>query len=330
MQQLPNVSIIIPNYNGSAYIGNCLDFVNNLDYPQDKIETIVVDDASTDNSLELIKTNFPHVQLIKNSKNLGPAQAKNTGIESAKSDLLVFLDSDVIIDKNWLKPLVKAVRENGKADIACSKVLFSDKKTQINSAGGAVNMFGDAWGRGIFEEDKIQYNNKQKVFYACSASMLVKKDVIKKIGGFDKDYFYLYEDLDFGWRANLAGFKTVYIPDSIAYHNFGSVMKRGTFRVRYLTEKNRILTLLKNYKLNTLIKISSGFFKNRIIKTAKHTQSKNMTFRCFISFFLAWAWNLLHIYKTLKKRTKVQLVRKIPDKEIINLMGEFKLQIFTR
>ena len=141
--------------------------------------------------------------------------------------------------------------------------------------------------------------------------------------------FYLYEDLDYGWRANLAGFKSVYVPESIVYHKFGVAMKKGTFLVRYFTEKNRIQTLLKNYKLGTLIKIFPYFIAERIKKSIYNSGTKKMRFSCYVSFLLAWGWNILNIHKTLRKRSKVQAMRHISDNNIMDLMGDYRRKVFT-
>jgi len=241
------------------------------------------------------------------------------------------LDNDVEVERNWLKPLVDTIKSDEKISICASKVLFLDDKKQINSAGGVVNIYGDAWGRGVFEKDVQQYDKKRNIFYGCATAMLTKREVVEKIKCFDKDYFYLYEDLDYGWRANLAGYKAVYVPESVVYHRFGSVMKRGSFIVRYLTERNRILTILKNYQVKTLVKILPSFLGERVYKTTSIFNSdKKMKFRCFISFLLAWLWNVVNIYKTFKKRSLIQSLRQISDEEIFDLMGDYRLKIFMR
>lgn len=330
MSNLPLISIIIPNFNGKQCLSNCLNSLLGLCYQKERLEIILVDDASTDNSVNLIRQKFPSVKIIQNEKKLGPAESRNIGAKVARGNLIAFLDNDVEVENNWLKPLVNAIAKDESIGMCSSKVLFLDNKRQINSTGGAVNIYGDGWGRGVFEEDNRQYDNKRDVFFGCSVAMLTKKEVIEKIGYFDKDYFYLYEDLDYCWRANLAGFRTVYVPESVVYHKFGLVMKRGSYVVRYLTEKNRILTLLKNYEIKTLMKILPKFLKERVNKTIYNIGIKKMKFQCFVSFLTAWLWNIFHIYETFKKRVKVQAIRQISDKDIISLMGDYKFKIFTR
>ena len=328
---LPFVSIVITNFNNSQYLKSCLLSLGSVDYPRENMEIIVVDDASSDSSVDMVRRMFPSVKIICNKTTKGPAESKNIGAKLAKFGLIAFLDNDVEVEKTWLMPLVGIIDNNKKIAICCSKVLFLEDRKQINSAGGVVNIYGDGWGRGIFEQDTCQYDGEEKVFYGCSAAMLTRKDIIDEVGYFDKDYFYLYEDLDYGWRVNLAGYRAAYVPESVAYHKFGATMKRGTFSVRYFTERNRIQTILKNYDTKTLVKILPGFLKIRAYKTVNTLDSaKKMRLSCFISFLLAWLWNIANLPKTLKKRNAVQTARKISDEEIFNLMGDYKLKIFMR
>ena len=159
--------------------------------------------------------------------------------------------------------------------------------------------------------------------------MMNKKEIIERIGCFDKDYFYLYEDLDYAWRANLIGFKAVYVPESVVYHKFGVSMKRGSLVVRFLTERNRILTLLKNYEARTLIRVLPKFLKQRINRVIYNIKGiKKMNFQGYLSFLAAWLWNVLHIYETLKKRASIQSIRQISDKNIFDLMEDYRYKIF--
>ena len=328
MHSLPFVSIIIPNFNGREYLDRCFSSLMELDYPKENLEVILVNDSPDDGTTGLVKQKFPSIKIIQNKKTQGPAGSRNIGVKVAKGSLIAFLDNDVEVESNWLKSLVRAITRDNRIGICSSKILSLDNKRELNSAGGAVNIYGDGWGRGVFEQDNHQYDSKRDVFFGCSAAMLTKKEVIERIGCFDKDYFYLYEDLDYGWRANLAGFKSVYVPESVVYHKFGVVMKRGSSIVRYFTERNRILTLLKNYEIKTLIKILPQFLKQRASKTIYARKIKKMKIRCFISFSTAWLWNIFHIFATLRKRTKVQSIRRIPDKEILNLMGDYRFKVF--
>ncbi len=329
MKDLPFVSVIIANLNSRQYLARCLLSLMDIDYPKQKLEIILVDDASSDDSVDFIKHKFPSVKIIRNKKSLGPAESRNIGIKIAKGNLIAFLDNDVEVEANWLKPLVDTIISNGNIAICSPKVLFLHNKKQINSAGGAVNMYGDGWGRGVFEEDRYQYDNKKNIFFGCSVAMLTKKEIIERIGCFDKDYFYLYEDLDYAWRANLIGFKVAYVPESVVYHKFGATMKRDSSVVRFFTERNRILTLLKNYETMTLIRVLPKFLKQRINRVIYNIKGiKKMNFQGYLSFLAAWLWNALHIYETLKKRASIQSMRQISDKGIFDLMGDYKYKIF--
>src|SRR3989338_4873394 len=330
MSNYPFVSIIIVNYNGQKYLENCLKTAYATDYPKDKFEVIMVDNDSCDNSIEYARRNFDDLMIICNPKNVGPSAAKNIGVKIAKGDLITFLDNDVEVEKNWLKPLVNVMAEDDAIGICSPKVLFLDNTKRINSTGGVVNIYADGWGRGVFEEDTSQYDRKKDVFFGCSAAMLTKRNIIQKMGCFDDDYFYLYEDVDYSWRANLIGYRTVYVPESIVYHKFGAVMKRDSVAVKYFTERNRVLTLLKNYEAKTIIKILPQFLKERVARTVYHIagNTKGAKSQHAMPIINAWLWNLFNIHATIKKRKKIQSLRIIPDKKIMELMGDYKFKTF--
>lgn len=323
------VSVIVVNYNGKKYLQNCLTSVYLTDYPKDSFEVILVDDNSSDGSIEYAKKNFDGLEVIRNNRNTGPAAAKNIGAKAAKGNLIAFLDNDVEVRKDWLKPLVSAISKDARIGVSCPKILFTDNTKQINSTGGATNIYGDGWDRGVFEEDKEQYDEKREIFYGCSAAMLIKKDIFKKTGYFDSDYFYLYEDLDYGWRLNLAGYRAIYVPESVVYHKFGATMKRDSLIVKYFLERNRLLTLLKNYQTKTLIGIFPEFLKQRVDRVIyRMDNAEKIKFRYVASFSLAWLWNILHVCSTIRKRSRVQSIRKIPDMEILTLMGDYRYKVF--
>lgn len=329
MKDLPFISIIIASFNGMHYLNDCLSSISNLDYPKEKLEVILIDDCSQDKTYEFIKENFTDIRIIRNYRTRGVAESRNIGIKTAKGELLAFLDNDVKVEKNWLFELVKAIEEDERIGICASKLLFKDRPDILNSTGGIMNLYADAWDRGVFEKDAGQYDIERRVFFGCCAAMLARKEVLERVGYFDPR-LYIYEDVDLGWRLNLAGYKIIYVPGSVAYHRCGGTIKRNDLKGKYLLERNRIRITLKNYESKTLLKNVIGLLKFKLIRFGLHTKSTGQSkLSLFIYSLGAWIWNLFHILDTLKKRKYTQKIKILSDKEIFDLMGSYKYKSFN-
>lgn len=329
MNTSPLVSIIIANFNGRDRLKECLATVQALDYPQDRVEIIVIDDGSRDGTYEFLEKNFSSIKIFRNNANKGVAKARNIGIRHSRGELLAFVDNDAAVSKDWLLELVKAIELDKDVGICASRILFKHDRGILNSTGGVMNIYGDAWDRGIFEKDVNQYDNHRRVFFACGAAMLVRKDILSKIKHFDP-ILRLYEDVDLGWRVNLAGYKVIYVPSAIAYHGFGGTIERNGLKGRYLLERNRIRILVKNYEKTTLAKNVIGLLRFKYTRFNKHAISKKRSRAIlFILSIAAWLWNIVNILDTINKRRDVQKIRTIPDDGILDLMGNYKYETFN-
>jgi len=324
MDSLPFVSLVVVNYNGEELLPGFFSALEKLNYPQNRREVIFIDDCSTDDSILLARRLCPQAKIIRNRRKTGPAQAKNIGIKNAQGEFIATLDNDVRVSADWLAELSKVMRSDELAGIAASKLLFEGEKCIINSAGGIMNRLGDGWDRGVFLQDRGQFSKEERVFYGCSAAMLIRRRALAKTGFFDGDYFYLYEDLDLGWRMNLAGFKVIYAPAAVAIHKFSRTMGRDGYRIKYLLEKNRCLTILKNYSFKSLIKILPEFFRIRPGRLAVGSKGSDFMFlRLLAAGIMAWVWNIIHLPATLKKRFNVQhLVRVVDDAQILGIIAK--------
>jgi GT2 family glycosyltransferase len=251
----PLVSIIILNYNGDGVLINCLSSVFASNYSN--FEVIVVDNASCDGSEKLSKERFPQIELIKNERNLGYCAGNNVGIMRAKGEYIVLLNNDTVVDPDWLKELVKAAKRHPDAAFLQPKILFEENRRVINSAGNMIHIAGFGFCRGIGEVDRGQYDREEEIGYASGACTFARRKAIEEIGLLDSTYFAYNEDADWGWRARLLGWKTIYIPSAKIYHRLGYSWGRGLSKTKmFYIERNRIFTLLKNYSLKALIGLS--------------------------------------------------------------------------
>ncbi len=210
-------------------------------------ETIVVDCGSEDGSAKMIIDEFPSVKLV-NAPKMGISEALNLGISEAKGDfLLLELNSDDLVDSNFLKSLVGASLNIRCADLVCGKRLAYEKSI-IDSTGGKIDMLtGLAPSLGRGKPDSFATNNIMEVDYA--GVYLVKKEVLQTIGKFDKDYYIYFEDTDFCYRAKLYGFKMFYVPNALVWHKGSSTVKYRSFRYQYYMRRNNYRFIIKNYPL---------------------------------------------------------------------------------
>ena len=255
----PVISISIVNLNGEKYLDECLRSLEELNYPHDKLEIIVVDNGSTDNSLETVRKNYPQVKIIENNMNMGFAYANNQAAKAAKGEYVAFLNNDTTVDKNWLIELLRPIYNNREVVASGSKVLSIDGK-KIDFAGGMINFEGKGFqvDYGIpVEQDS---SNEYKFLpFVNGGAMMVDKKVFLDAGGFDEDFFAYYEDVDFGWRLWVLGYKVIFSPRSIVYHHHhGTSRAISEDKLRFLKERNSIYSVFKNYDDENLSKVLSA------------------------------------------------------------------------
>src|SRR4030042_2381631 len=257
--QYPLISIITVNLNGKDYLSTCLDSIKNLNYPKDKIEVTVVDNGSADGSVQFLAGSYPEIKVIKNDFNKGFAVANNQGARAADGIYIAFLNNDTKVDANWLIELLKPVYKDKETVCAGSKVLSMDGKT-LDFVGGMVNFEGKGFqiDYGLDSQKDIYDENTYQPFVNGGA-MLVNRQVFLDAGGFDEDFFAYYEDVDFGWRLWVLGYRVVFAPKSIVYHvHHGTSKIFSEDKLRFLKERNALYSVFKNYDDENLAKVFSG------------------------------------------------------------------------
>lgn len=317
----PLVSIIILNYNGLKHLKVCLDSVLNTQY--DNFEVIIVDNGSTDGSVEFVRNNYPNVRLLRLNRNIYTAGGYMAGVLVAKGKYVAILNNDVEVDKNWLKPLVDSLEKMpwvAAVDAKYKNFFDRDRFDDSAAAGRWIDYFGNNYTRGVNEQDRGQYD---KFTYIFCALTIFRRDALMKVGGFDPSYIFGYEDIDLSWRLYLAGYKVLFDPRAVIYHKSGaSTRDEKARRLRpelfYLNKRNRLVTLLKNYSMfNMLISlfvtlveyyVSMFYFiiNGDKVYGLQLTRAVNYVFK--------------NLGKIFKKRIHVQFLRKVPDKEIKRYM----------
>lgn len=253
-----DIAIVILNWNGKALLEQFLPSV--LKYSEGA-KIYVADNASTDNSVEFLKTSFPEVGIIENSENGGYAKGYNEALQHVAEPLLCLLNSDIEVTENWLDGILTAFNAKAKPDILQPKILDYKDKSKFEyagAAGGFIDKYGYPFCRGrIFdsiETDQGQYNDITDIFWASGACFFVKNEVFKSLKGFDESYFAHMEEIDLCWRAYNSNYKTQYVGASTVYHVGGATLSNTNPKKTYLNFRNSLITLVKNADSNVFSK----------------------------------------------------------------------------
>jgi len=222
----------------------------------------VADNASTDNSVEFLKENFPSVRIVQNQENGGFAKGYNDALSKIDADYYVLLNSDIEVTENWIKPVIDLMQSDENI-AACQPKLLSYKRQNkfeyAGAAGGYLDKYGYPFCRGrLFkttEEDHGQYDKESEIFWASGACLFVRARLYHDFGGLDNDFFAHMEEIDFCWRLKNHGYKIMYCPDSTVYHVGGGTLPKKSFKKTYLNMRNNNIMLLKNVPSNRVLKV---------------------------------------------------------------------------
>ncbi|HEX6289872.1 MAG TPA: glycosyltransferase [Herpetosiphonaceae bacterium] len=246
---LPTVSVVVVNFNGRQHLEPCFSSLLKQDYPAELVELILVDNNSQDGSRELIAARFPMVRVIQNADNRGFAPAVNQGAAAAGGRYLALINNDAYADPRWIRAMVEPLEAQRAEGVACVGARMLDwHGRRIDFVGGGVNFYGH--GDQFFHQfpaDAVAVEQEQLLF-ACGGAMLVDRQVFLDTGGFDEDYFAYFEDVDFGWRLWLYGYRVLLAPEAVVYHrSHGTSSTMYGHQVRTLLERNALMTIIKNY-----------------------------------------------------------------------------------
>lgn len=246
LKQWPSVEILLLNWNGRALLEMCLPPLMALDYPD--YQLVLLDNASTDDSVAYVVQHFPQVKLVANEENLGYSRGMNVGLERSQADVVVLLNNDVVVRPDWLKALLLPLIEDETIGIVGSKLLYPDGRT-LQHAGATLDYpLAMSHHYHYGEEDAGQADSVRDVDYVTGAAMAIARPVLEDVGGFDEGFspFY-YEEADFCYRARAAGHRVVYTPGSVAIHHESASIKQVNQLHTYAWLKNRLRFALKHY-----------------------------------------------------------------------------------
>ena len=244
------IAIVILNWNGEVLLERYLPTVVRY---SEGADIYVADNASTDGSVDFVKTNFPEVKVIQNTVNGGFAKGYNDALKAVDADVFCLLNSDVKVTPNWLVPIREAFQLMPEASIIQPKILDLMRKDHFEyagAAGGFLDQLGYPFCRGrIFQElekDTGQYDDIREIFWATGACMFIKKEVFNQLGGFDEDYFAHQEEVDLCWRAKNRGYRVFYVGTSCVYHLGGFTLSNMNPKKTFLNFRNSLYSITKN------------------------------------------------------------------------------------
>lgn len=322
---IPTVTICIVNYNGLKYLKECFDSIAKSDYPFEKIETIMVDNASTDGSVDYVRTHYPWVKVLALDKNYGFAKANNVGAKTAQGEYIVFLNNDTVVTPFWLNELVNILEKDKRIGVAGSKLLLLDTPEKLQAAGSKISFTGVGYDIGFLDDNSEKYNSMSNRGYVCAAAMIVRKEEFLDFGGFDENYFMYSEDVDLCWRYWLYGKQIVYVPKSVVYHKFRGTsgeLRHTPLKV-FCGTRNSLFNTIKNYETHNMLLPLSLSFLYHILKTLYFIV--RLKFSLALSMIRAYCSFLRYMPKMISKRREVQSNRKIRDRYLFDnsLIGTF-------
>lgn len=318
IEKVPLVTLINVSWNGRSLLEQHLPSLDAIDYPNK--EVIIVDNGSVDGSEIFVRKRYPHFKLVLNAVNLGTAEGSNVAVPHAGGKYLFFVSNDMEFDPQIVNHLVVRCEGDPKIGICTVKmrrIIGQEMVNQIDSVGANIDLFGFPNSRGIYEEDHGQWDEFSEVFFSFGGAMFIRRDLFEKVGGYDPEFFTLTDDIDLSWRSRLAGYKVMVEPQAVLYHRVSATLTTSHNRAqkRFLSERNILRTLIKNYSLANLF---------WILPVWSALQLGEMIFFLFmrqpgsaLATPRSIVWNLKRMSSTLVLRRQVQDFRKVPDSAVM-------------
>ena len=316
---MKKIAVVILNWNGKKLLEQFLPSIVSF---SNEATIYLADNASTDASISFVKQNYPDIKIIQNDGNYGFANGYNVALQQVEEEYYCLLNSDVEVTENWLTPILSMFENETDVAIIQPKILDFKNKEKFEyagAAGGFIDQFGYPFCRGrIFnsiEKDQNQYDDNIEIFWASGACFFIRKEIYRKLNGFDGDFFAHQEEIDLCWRSFNLGFKTKYCYNSTVYHVGGATLNEGNPRKTFLNFRNSLSMLTKNLPKNKLIPI---LFLRLVLDGLAGIQ---FIFQGKFNHFFAILKAHFHFYhlisSNLKKRNQIQKQNYYHQKSIV-------------
>jgi GT2 family glycosyltransferase len=310
----PLISIIIVNWNGARHLPACL---NALRAQADRdFEVIVADNASRDESRQLLARDYAEVKVVALPENRGFTGGNNAGIRAAHGEFIILLNNDTEVDPHWLEEIRATFERHPEAGLVASKMKLFDHRDTFHTAGDFYRLDGIPGNRGVWEVDRGQYDREEYVFSACGGSAAYRKAMLDQIGLLDEDFFYSCEDIDLAWRAQLAGWKCVYAPKAIVYHKLSAT--GGGATASFYDGRNSLYVIAKNYPSSLWKRYRGAIIRKQwsLFSEALHAWRGEAARARLRGMLLG----LGHLPQLLRKRRAIQAMRQVDDAYLLSIL----------
>jgi len=315
-RQPPDFSVIIPNWNGAQHLPTCLEALRRQTYTH--VEVLVADNASTDDSRARLARDYPEVRVIALDQNRGFAGACNAGVRAATGEFIALLNNDTEVDPRWAEHIVGAFARHPEVGLIASKMLLFDRRDTFHTAGDYYRVDGIPGNRGVWQKDEGQFDREEYVFSACGGSAAYRRTLLDHIGLLDEDFFFSCEDVDLGWRAQLAGWRCLYVPSAVVYHRLKAT--GGGTTASFYDGRNFLWLIAKNYPANLWRTYRSAVVRAqwRLAREALRAW-RGPAARARLRGMLV---GLVTLPRMLSKRRDVQRLRRASDDELRQVLTE--------
>jgi len=311
----PAISIIIPHLNGKHHLDDCLGSLRNQSFAN--LEVILADNGSTDGTQEYVRKEYPEVRLLELGENRGFTGACNAGYAAAGGEIIILLNNDTETDPNWLQVIVDGFARHPQTGSIASKMLLFDQRDTFHTAGDYYCVCGLPGNRGVWRQDRGQYDQEEPVFSACGGAAAYRRTMLDEIGFLDDDFFFSCEDVDLAWRAHLVGWQVIYEPSAVVYHKL-KASGGGSVNSSYYDGRNFLYLIWKNYPTSLLRRNWKAVLRAQLKISREALRSwRGAAARARLRGQLA---GLLGLVKMLPKRRLIQAKRRIDDETLMSLL----------
>ena len=315
---MPEMSVIVVSWNGKRFLETCFTALRRQTFRD--FEAILVDNGSTDGSVDYVGALFPEVHVIALSDNRGFAGGNIAGYEQARGELIVLLNNDTEADPHWLEAIHQASQDFPRAGSFASKMLLFDDRKRIDNCGFAVTKAGTAVDLGRDELDGPAWAEPRKVFGACGGAAAYRRNMLDDIGFLDPEFFMTFEDFDLSFRGQLQGYECVFVPRAIVYHRLGATRKNNTAQDVFFSQRNIELAYLKNMPLGMILGSLPQRLAYELGGAAYFTR-----LGAGMAFFKAKLDAIRRLPAVLRKREEIQKSRTLTDDQLDSLLLRYRL-----
>jgi GT2 family glycosyltransferase len=316
------VSIIVVNWNGERFLNYCLTALSDQTYAD--CEIILVDNGSSDDSVSLVKENFAAVRIVELAENKGFTGGNAAGLNVASGEFIALVNNDARAERDWLEKLLQPMLNDRTIGVCASKLVI-ESSGRIDSAGDGLTSAGVGFNRG-HRDDRTRYSSLEPVFAACAAAALYRREMINDVGFLDSDFFLYDEDVDLSFRAQLAGWKCIYVPDAVVYHKGNATSVRLSDTHVYYHTRNLEWVWLKNMPAGLMLR----FAHHKIIQEIGSFCYICLRHGKWSAFFRAKRDALRKAPDMWRKRKAIQMRRRVPNCYIRALLSSMVTVTFLK